>query len=182
MSDVTTRPATRDDFDWILALITANQRDAVPEAERSSRGFIQGHFDEAGLEARLGGPGMWVAEVGGERAGAVLSSAAGAYPEGPPGRTMEVAADALPGQRIFLYGPAVVDAQFRHRGVLNALVSTLLSETAAEYDEAIAFVERSNTVSMSVHGRLGFREIGGFTVGERDYSVFARATGEAGAR
>ena len=179
MSDLqlSTRPATEDDFGWILDLLERNQRVNVPEGERSKTGFIQGSWTEERLQERTDGPGMWVAEVDGERAGVVLSSDAAAHSDGPPGLTVATAREAMPDARFFLYGPAVVEANQRGRGVLSALVDALFTDAAKNYDEAIAFVERSNSVSMSVHERLGFREVGTFEVDGREYVTFAHPTG-----
>jgi len=52
---------------------------------------------------------MLIAEVDGERAGVLLSSSPGAYPQGRPGRAEQVAATGSAGKPSLLYRPAVVD-------------------------------------------------------------------------
>lgn len=175
--DVAVRQVTPADFAWIVALMRANSRDAVPADERASRGFVQGRTDEDGLARRLAlGPGMWLAEVGGQRAGVALASAADAYPDGPAGGAVELARREFAGARLFLYGPVVVATEFRRRGVLTHIVNRMLADTAADFDYAIAFAEVENPVSVTVHEHLGFRNLGTFTARDREFAAFAHAT------
>lgn len=174
---LTVRQVDEGDFDWILDLLARNQRQAVSPQARERQGFVQGTFSVEALRERLHGPGMVIAELDGERAGVLLSSAPEAHASGPPGRTLQVARDLLGNDSLFLYGPAVVDQRFRSQGVLGALASDLFARIAHSYTTAIAFIESTNSVSRTVHQRLGWTEIGSFDLADRAYLVLSHPTG-----
>ena len=161
------------DFAWVIDLIDRNRAEAIPAEERGARGFVQGQWDADVLERLSSGPGIFIAEVDGSRAGFAVTSAAGAIPSGPAGRTNELAAASFPDAAFFLYGPVVVDDAFRRRGVLQALVSHLGQELQDRYAVAIAFVEESNQASMAAHARVGFEGFASFEHEGRSFGALA---------
>jgi ribosomal protein S18 acetylase RimI-like enzyme len=169
----TVREAIAADFPWIIDLIDRNRAEALTAEERAAKGFVQGQWDVAVLERLSAGLGIFVAEVDGHPAGVAISSAAGAIPSGPAGRTSELAAAAYPAGTFFLYGPVVVDDAFRRRGVLRALLAHLGRELGGRYVTAIAFVEVTNTASMGAHTRLGFRVFQSFEEGGRSFHAMS---------
>ncbi|MFC6704259.1 hypothetical protein [Flexivirga alba] len=125
---ITTRVATVDDFPWIIELIDRNRAEQLSEQQRATAGFVQGRWNTDTLQQLLAGPGMFIAEVDGIRAGVALSSSPGAVTTGPAGRTNELAADHFGDTGYFLYGPVVVDADFRGQGCCGTW-STVCSAT-----------------------------------------------------
>jgi N-acetylglutamate synthase and related acetyltransferases len=171
---ITTRVATVDDFPWIIELIDRNRAEQLSEQQRATAGFVQGRWNIDTLQQLLAGPGMFIAEVDGIRAGVALSSSPGAVTTGPAGRTNELAADHFGDTGYFLYGPVVVDADFRGQGVLRHLVDRLLGDAAAHYRIAVAFVEQANTNSLAVHQHLGWQTFATFDLAERGFLALAQ--------
>lgn len=178
---ITIRTATEEDIPWILDLINHNHRDALSDRERAEGGFVQGAFSADSVRSRLDGPGVLVAEADGQGVGVLLASAPGELTQGPPGQTEQVAHETLGDRSFFLYGPIVVDRQWRGQGVQGRLKAAMLERNRAAYDVAVAFVEVSNAVSTQVHTGHGWDTLGGFSLGEgRDFVVVATPTSGAG--
>ncbi|MEE1784618.1 GNAT family N-acetyltransferase [Streptomyces sp. SP17BM10] len=176
---LSTRKATAADRATVLALIDAARGDGLSPQERAERGFVQGRFDEDKLAATEATTGVYVAEEDGRIAGAALTAPASpALDEGPPRRTWEAALHAgLAQDRFYLYGPVVVDPDFRGRGVVRSLLRAVDANLRDRFDHGVLFVEKSNHKSLAVHRHLGMREAAEFTVGERAYAVFVFASG-----
>ncbi|WP_300682964.1 GNAT family N-acetyltransferase [Nocardioides sp.] len=177
-SDATVRlrPAEPRDESAILDLIDRHRGVGLSARERAERGFVQGEWTPATLAALADGPGIWVAEEAGTLAGVAISSAPGTVGTGPAGETNRVAAEVFGPGRYFLYGPVVVDEAFRGRGILRGLLTRLLEANVTTYAVAVAFIESTNTLSQTVHARLGWRRIGGFALGERSFDVLGLPT------
>jgi GNAT superfamily N-acetyltransferase len=170
---VTVRRASPADFAWVIDLIDRNRAEAIPAEERGTRGFVQGQWDADVLERLSSGPGIFIADVDGSSAGFAVTSAAGAIPSGPAGRTNELAEAAFPEGSFFLYGPVVVDDAFRRRGLLQSLVSHLRQARGDRYAAAIAFVKESNQASMAAHARVGFEPFASFENEGRRFGALA---------
>lgn len=171
--EVTTRSVAAEDFAWIIELIDRNRAENLTADERAAGGFVQGRWDMAALDRLRSGPGMFLAEVGGIRAGVALSTSPGAATTGPAGRLNALAADRFGATGYFMYGPVVVDASFRGHGVLRRLADRLLSHAASRYQTAVAFVEQSNTNSLAVHRHMGWDEFATFDLDLRRFSALA---------
>jgi GNAT superfamily N-acetyltransferase len=162
----------------VLALITAAHEDLLPEQVRAEQGFIQGRWDEAKLATLEDGPGIFLAEEGGELAGVAVTSHAGEadLDEGPPRLTIQAAASSAVGAGstgpILLYGPVVIAPRFRGRGLVRLLLAEIGRQLNDRFPRAALFVEQVNHTSMAVHRRLGMREHAEFTFAGRDYTVF----------
>ncbi|GAB3587705.1 GNAT family N-acetyltransferase [Calidifontibacter terrae] len=172
-ASISTRPASEDDFEWIIDLIDRNRAENLSEHQRAD-GFVQGEWTVEGLRKIVRGTGMYIAEVEGTRAGVALSTPPGAATRGPAGRTNELAAQHFGDSSYFLYGPVVVDADFRGRGVLRHLVDRLLGEAADRYRVAVAFVEEANTNSLTVHQHLGWHPFETFEFADRRFVALAQ--------
>lgn len=175
---VVVREITAADHAWLLELIDANRAERLSAAERARQGFVQGVWNEAALQRLSTGPGLLVAELDGIRAGAALSSPPGTVVDGPAGRTNVIAREAFGDDGYFLYGPVIVAAAFRRRGVLRALSAALLARTAARYPVAVAFVQQDNQASLATHRALGWQELAPFTLEDgRRFVVLSLPTG-----
>lgn len=166
---VTVRALTRDDHVWAAALLTANSAGRLTAEQRAAGGFVQGAFSPekvAALAARTGG---FVAEIDGERAGLALTSAADQVTDGPIGRNDEVAREHFGAGTYVMYGPIVVDAAHRRRGVSRALLDHARRSLSDRFAHGVAFIEDSNPVSLAAHRRLGLVEFATFEVGGRRY-------------
>jgi len=185
------RRADANDYASISALINANRGLDLTPKERSEKGFVQGSWEPNMLEQLSStGPGFWIAEItGGEvpasqsatgsgwrLAGAALATAPGAVVNGPAGETNYLAEKHFGPRGYYLYGPVVVDSQFRGHGVLRKLSDAVFAGTRDTYATAVAFIEEINHVSRVVHERLGWKAVDGFQVNGSKYNVFSHPT------
>lgn len=162
-----------NDLDWASELINRFNAAALTAHERAEQGFVQGNFSPEKIRALSRGTGGYVAEVDGRRAGLALTSAPGTASGGPAGRLNELAAQEYGPAAYFAYGPVVVDAIFRRRGVLRAMFDHLRGALGERYRVGVAFVDGENPVSLTAHLRLGMVQFGSFTVGDRDYRALS---------
>ncbi|TSB18284.1 GNAT family N-acetyltransferase, partial [Streptomyces benahoarensis] len=78
--------------------------------------------------------------------------------------------------RWLLYGPLVVDAAHRGRGVARRLFTMARTAAAGRADALVAFIEAANRPSWRVHvDGFGMTPLGDVAVGERVYHVVAVA-------
>lgn len=123
------------------------------------------------------GTGVFIAEEGDELAGFAMTSEPGEA-QGGPARAAIDAVRATPdgdAERLFLYGPAAVDARFQGRSVLTMLLAAFSRELEGRFDRGVAFVELANRKSLAVHRHYGMAESTRFRYDERDYAVFTFA-------
>lgn len=177
---VQVRQAVDSDFAWIVDLIDRHRGVDLSAAERSERGFVQGDWTVAGLARFAAGTGIYLAEVDGQRAGVAITSAPGLVAAGPAARTNELAAAVFGSGAFFLYGPVVVDDQFRGRGVLTALFERLRADLRDRFATGVAFIETANATSMLVHRRLGLEPFETFRFDGRDFQALSFTTDPAG--
>ncbi|WP_371538081.1 GNAT family N-acetyltransferase [Streptomyces sp. NBC_01023] len=191
------RYATEADVPAMAKLFAANRRDALTEQQRSEQGFVQGNFDDAALRAMVRGGSLLVADDAGVAeepgdaedpgdAGCVVGLLALSSPEQvpsppPPVRALLDAQDSLRWQgqplsasRWLLYGPVVVDAAFRGRGVARGLFDLAVEVARGRADAVVAFIEAENQPSRRVHvDGFGMCPLGDFVAGGRTYSAVA---------
>ncbi|WP_328317666.1 GNAT family N-acetyltransferase [Streptomyces sp. NBC_00388] len=200
------RYATEADVPAMAALFAANHRDALTERQRSEQGFVQGSFDAAALRAMATGGSLLVADAA-EDAGAADASGGGGSHAGPgrvagllalsapgslsapppPVRALLDAQDSLRWQgrplsasRWLLYGPVVVDAAFRGRGVAKGLFTMAVEAAWGRADVVVAFIEADNRASWRVHvDGFGMRPLGEYVAGGRTYGVVAAPARDA---
>ncbi|WP_405751491.1 GNAT family N-acetyltransferase [Streptomyces sp. NBC_01411] len=203
------RYATEADVPAMAELFAANRRDALTEQQRSEQGFVQGNFDAAALRAMVRDGSLLVADDAGEqgdadgqdstggpdargRAGRVvgllaLSSAERLSSPPPPVRALLDAQDSLRWQgqplsasRWLMYGPVVVDAAFRGRGVARGLFELAVEAAGGRADAVVAFIEAENQASWRVHvDGFGMCPLGDFVAGGRTYSAVAAPARDA---
>ncbi|MGW6838485.1 GNAT family N-acetyltransferase [Streptomyces sp. NPDC054949] len=176
------RYATEADAPAMAALFAANHHDALTAEQRRAQGFVQGAFDEAALRAMAGDGELLVADEEGRLAGLLALSVAADLPTPPPAVLGLLAAqDALEWRgrplsdvRWLLYGPVVVDAAFRGRGVARALFANAVAEASGRAEAVVAFIEEGNVPSWRVHvDGFGMTPLGTYEAGGRTYHAIA---------
>jgi len=177
---VTVRRSGPADRPAILALMDAARVEGLSAAERAERGFVQGRMDADVLARFEEGPGVFVAEQGGDLAGFAMTSVPGTVTSGPPRSAVDALGDGH--GRVFLYGPAAVDPRYQGRGVLTTLLVALSRALRDRYDLGVAFVEEANAKSLAVHRHYGMAEAATFVFDGRDYVVFTFSPAEFAAR
>lgn len=169
MGDVVVRRMDAADLAWAAGLLTTYNASAMTAADRAAHGFVQGSFTAEKIAALTAGAGGYVAEVDGVAAGLVLTSVAGHATAGPAGQLAALAAARFGPAGYLMYGPVVVDAAFRRRGVLRALYEAVRTGAAGRARVGVCFVDDENPVSLAAHTRLGMREFAVYTTGARGY-------------
>ncbi|MCY0940722.1 GNAT family N-acetyltransferase [Streptomyces antarcticus] len=108
----------------------------------------------------------------------------------PPARALLDAQDVMRWQGRLLrrvhwlmYGPVVVDAAFRGRGVARGLFTMAVAVAAQARAEAVvAFIEAGNAPSWRVHvDGFDMTPLGDYEAGGRTYSAVAAPAGDAAA-
>ncbi|MFK0140639.1 GNAT family N-acetyltransferase [Streptomyces murinus] len=174
------RHAVATDAPAMAELFAANQYDALTERERAEQGFVQGAFDMESLRSMAEHGTLLVATDDGHLAGLLgLASPESLSSPPPPVRALLAAQDSLHWQghplrstSFLLYGPVVVAAAYRGRGVARGLFTAALRSAAGRADLLIAFIELSNQTSWRVHvDGFGMTPLGDFTIGSRTYGV-----------
>ncbi|MFE5003220.1 GNAT family N-acetyltransferase [Streptomyces sp. NPDC057651] len=183
------RWATEADAPAMAALFAANLRDSLTERQRGEQGFVQGVFDAATLRAMAAAGSLLVADDDGQVAGLLALSGPDELPAPPPPVVGLLAAqDTLRWEgrplnevRWLLYGPVVVDAAHRGRGVARGLFTMAVEAAAARADAVVAFIESTNRPSWRVHvDGFGMRPLGEYVVDGRTYSAVAAPVRAAG--
>ncbi|WP_449480211.1 N-acetyltransferase family protein [Streptomyces avidinii] len=183
------RRATRSDVPAMAALFAANHHDALTEEQRAEQGFVQGALGPAALSGMADEGSLLVADDRGRVAGLLALGAPERVPDPPPPvRGLLAAQGALTWQgrplsaaRWLLYGPVVVDAAYRGRGVARGLFTLAVEAASGRADAVVAFIEAANRPSWRVHvDGFGMSPLGEFVAGGRTYGVVAAAPREPG--
>ncbi|MGW9342881.1 GNAT family N-acetyltransferase [Streptomyces albidoflavus] len=170
-------------FAWTSPL-EAGRHDALTERQRVEQRFVQGSFGEAALRAMAGAGNVLVAEDAGALAGLVCLAAPGDVPDPPPPVAVLLAAQDRPtwegrppsDTRRLLYGPVVVGAGHRGKGVARGPYEAALRAAAPRAEAVVAFIERANEASRKVHvDGFGMAVLGGYEVHGPAYDVVAAA-------
>ncbi|MFJ7268983.1 GNAT family N-acetyltransferase [Streptomyces sp. NPDC099050] len=78
--------------------------------------------------------------------------------------------------RWLLYGPVVVAAAYRGRGIARGLFTTALEAASGRAEVMVAFIEMTNRASWTVHvDGLGMTPLGEFDLDGRAYGVVGAA-------
>ncbi|TWV45621.1 GNAT family N-acetyltransferase [Streptomyces misionensis] len=174
------RRAVAADAPAMAELFAANHYDALTEQERAKQGFVQGGFDADTLRAMAEDGSLLVADDDGRLAGLLGLASPDDLPSAPPPvRALLAAQDALEWQGrplrsipFLLYGPVVVAADHRGKGVARGLFTAALQAASGRADVIVAFIERANRTSWRVHvDGFGMTPLGEFTIGDRAYGV-----------
>ena len=161
VAEVVIAEATEADLDGILALQERN----LPERG----GALSARLPRAQIEAMLRDLPLIVARRAGEVVGYLLAASKPTVAEIPVIRSMLAAyggaADA------YVYGPIVVDAAERGRGVARLLFEALKARLPGR--EGILFIRADNAPSLRAHEKLGVTPCGRFTHNGIPYVVLS---------
>jgi GNAT superfamily N-acetyltransferase len=179
------RYASEGDAAAAAELFAANHHDALSEQQRADQGFVQGRLDAEATRRLAANRNMLIADDEGRIAGFLGLSPPGAMPTPPhPVRILLDTQELLSWQgkslsetRWLLYGPVVVDAAYRGRGVARGLFDKALEAAAGQADILVTFIETSNRHSLQVHREgFGMHLLTEFIADGRHYSVLATST------
>ncbi|MEV3857171.1 GNAT family N-acetyltransferase [Streptomyces sp. NPDC050095] len=179
------RYATAADAPAMAELFAANHHDALTEQQRAEQGFVQGGFSEDVLRSMADDGGLLVADDEGRLAGLLGLAAPERVPSPPPPvQALIDARDSLhwEGQllsavTVLLYGPVVVAAAYRGKGVARGLFDAALRAATGRADVLVAFIELANRTSWRVHvDGFGMTPLGEFSIGDRAYGVVGAST------
>ncbi len=176
------RYATESDATAMSDLFAANHHQALTERQREEQGFVQGGLDAPALRALAARGNLLLADDEGRVAGFLgLSAAEDVAAKSPPVQALLAAQDslrwedaALSEARWLLYGPVVVDADYRGQGVARGLFDLALSTASGRADAVVAFIETANRQSWRVHVEgFGMRPLGEVFADGRTYGIVA---------
>jgi GNAT superfamily N-acetyltransferase len=179
------RYASEDDAAAMAELFAANHHDVLSEQQRIDQGFVQGRLDTDAMRSLAASRNMLLADDKGQIAGLLGLSPPGIMPSPPPPvrvllDTQELLSwqgNSLSETRWLLYGPVVVDAAYRGRGVARGLFNMAIKEAARRADVMVTFIETSNLHSLHVHIEgFGMRPLTEFVADGRNYNVLATST------
>jgi len=179
------RHAVAADAPAMAELFAANHYDALTEQERTKQGFVQGGLNADALRSMAEAKSLLVADDGGHLAGLLgLASPENLPSPPPPVQALLDAQDSLEWQgrplrsaSFLLYGPVVVAAAYRGKGVARGLFTAALQTASGRADVMVAFIELTNHTSWRVHvDGFGMTSLGKFTIGDRAYGVVGAST------
>ncbi|MBO0512508.1 GNAT family N-acetyltransferase [Streptomyces beijiangensis] len=179
------RYALAADAQVMADLFAANHHDALTEQERAQQGFVQGALDVDTLRSMAEDRSLLVADDEGRLAGLLGLASPESMPSPPPPvQAMLDAQDSLRwrGQTLrstpwLLYGPLVVAAAYRGKGVARGLFTAAREAASVRADVMVAFIELANQASWKVHvDGFGMTPLGEFTLGDRTYGVVGGST------
>jgi GNAT superfamily N-acetyltransferase len=179
------RHAVAADAPAMAELFAANHHDALTEQERAKQGFVQGDLDADTLRSMAEDGSLLVADDDGRLAGLLgLASPENMPSPPPPIQALLDAQDSLEWEGrplrstpFLLYGPVVVAAAYRGKGVARGLFTAALQAASARADVIVAFIELANQASWRVHvDGFGMTPLGEFTIGDRAYGAVGAST------
>ncbi|WSQ15619.1 GNAT family N-acetyltransferase [Streptomyces sp. NBC_01231] len=179
------RHAVAADAPAMAELFAANHHDALTEQERARQGFVQGGFDADTLRSMAENGSLLVADDDGRLAGLLgLASPENMPSPPPPVQALLDAQDSLEWEGrplrstpFLLYGPVVVAAAYRGKGVARGLFAAALHAASGRAEAMVAFIELANQASWRVHvDGFGMTPLGEFTIGDRAYGVVGAST------
>jgi predicted GNAT superfamily acetyltransferase len=153
--------ATERDLDGILALQETNQ------PERG--GTLSAQLSRIQIRAMLADLPLVVARRGGVIVGYLLAASKPTVAEVPVIRAMLA---AYPGEPdAYVYGPIVVTAAERGRGLAQQLFESLRARLPDR--EGILFIRTDNSASLRAHKKMGVVPRGTFRHNDRDFVVLS---------
>lgn len=174
------RPATAADIPWIVDISTTYAKANVTDPKN---GFIQSPLPRQLVERWI--PDIVVAIIDGKGAG-FAHCAPPPPPNGPRppepvscyiidnAATLQVEGTSLASLNYEFYGPALVAAEHRGKGVYGALFRHIVTSARQQHRQAlVAFVDDDNPLSLTVHTHLGFKVIDEHTINGRHFHILA---------
>ncbi|MET3537725.1 GNAT family N-acetyltransferase [Chryseobacterium limigenitum] len=157
MSSIIVRQAEPKDYSAIIELQNANTPDQLTEEEKK-QGFVVSSMTEETLDDINKNLGVLVAIEDGKLAGFVCLATTNPLPGHPVVKAMyesfpqQIFNDRkLPEYRVFIYGPVLVNSNWRGKGILKKLFSAVKDFTKKNYDLGAAFINDKNPHSLSAH-------------------------------
>ncbi len=178
------RQAISSDYPAILALQAQNTPEHLT-ADQKQQGFIVSKMSERQLASINNGLGILVAIEGEQLAGFVCLMPVSAQPRPPVVDAMlqTLAAQSFGGQslsqqRVFLYGPVCLNAEWRGKGVLRQLFDAVKARTRHDFDVGALFINDDNPHSLAAHvNGLGMTALTRFQCNHESYHLVVFATG-----
>ncbi|QES56367.1 GNAT family N-acetyltransferase [Streptomyces venezuelae] len=179
------RYAAEADAPAMAELFAADHHDALTERRRAEHGSVRGRFDAGVLGRMAGARELLVADDGGRIVGLLALSAPAALADASPPVTgllraqevLEWEGRPLAESRWLLYGPVVVGAAYRGRGVARALFTMALAAASERAEAVVALIEAGDAPSWKVHvDGFGMVPLGDFRADGRTYAVVAAPT------
>ena len=153
--------ADQSDVDGIMALQLAN--------EVSNGGTLSASLPRARLHAMLHAMPLMVARDRGRVVGFLMTTPREMNSDF---EIVRATFDAFPGAPdAYLYGPVCVDAQYRGRGLAQAMFDALRALLPGR--QGILFIRRDNAASLNAHARMGMTEVAKFTLNGSVFAVLA---------
>ncbi|TQI80190.1 hypothetical protein FHU10_4950 [Serratia fonticola] len=178
------RQAVPNDYPAILALQAQNTPEHL-SAEQRQQGFIVSQMNDKQLASINSGLGILVATEGEQLAGFVclMSTDAQPRPAVVDAMLQTLASQSLDGlplsqQRVFLYGPVCLSAEWRGKGVLRQLFDAVKAHTRHHFDIGALFVNDDNPHSLDAHVKgLGMTALTRFHCNNQSYQLVVFTTG-----
>ncbi|WP_260516012.1 GNAT family N-acetyltransferase [Serratia fonticola] len=177
------RQAVPGDYPAILALQAQNTPDHLTPQQRQ-QGFIVSQMNEQQLANINHGLGILVVTEDEQLAGFVCLMPTDTQPRPPVVDAMlhtlamqRFQDQALDQQRVFLYGPVCLSAEWRGKGVLRQLLAAVKARTQQDFDVGALFVDEDNLHSLAAHvAGLGMTALTTFHCNNQSYQLVVFAT------
>lgn len=177
------RQALPNDYPAILNLQAQNTPEQLT-AEQRHQGFIVSQMNEKQLSSINNGLGILVAVEGEQLAGFVCLMPADTQPRPSVVDAMlqTLSSESFHGQplsqqRVFLYGPVCLSAEWRGKGVLRQLFDGVKELTRNDFDVGALFVNEDNPHSLAAHvNGLGMTALTSFHCNNESYQLIVFAT------
>lgn len=177
------RKAVPGDYPAILALQAQNTPEHL-SAEQRQQGFIVSQMNEKQLASINSGLGILIAMEDQQLAGFVCLMPTDAQPRPPVVdamlqtlATQHFQGHRLDQQRVFLYGPVCLSAEWRGKGVLRQLFAAVKARTRQDFDVGALFINDDNSHSLAAHvDGLGMTSLTPFHCHQQNYQLVVFAT------
>lgn len=179
-SPIIIRKAEPKDYSAIIQLQNANTPDQLTDKEKK-QGFVVSSMTEETLNNINKNLGVLVAMENNNLAGFVCLATTDPLPKHPVVQAMfrtfpqqKFQGKSLIDYRIFIYGPVLINAEFRGRGLLKNLFNEVVIYTKENFDLGVAFINERNPHSFAVHTEgLGMTCLKPFTAGDDRFQIVA---------
>lgn len=167
--------ATQSDKPQLLALLEEAMAENLTLEQRAKQGFIQGSFDSQLLTRFISELGVYTIRHTHQIVGAAFTSRIDTSIQGPIKKATDTVFKLysdLSTNDVFLYGPVVINAQFKGKGLLTQLLLSICSEMSKNFSKGLAFVNSDNKRSLAIHLHYFEKETATFFYLNRKYYAF----------
>jgi GNAT superfamily N-acetyltransferase len=157
--------------DYNIALATQQDAQGIADLQeknlRSNGGALSVRFPREWFEAAIAAMPIVIARSAGRIIGYVIVTPIAAQ---APVSIVQAMLRVYPGAPdCYIYGPICVAQSHRGRGVATAMFEALRARLPGR--EGFTFIRSDNTVSITVHAKMGLRELAEFTHEDTAYAV-----------